>query len=97
MNRYAFSYQMSDDVALIRETVPQHVEYWKTLDLPDYIGGPLADRSGGLITFSAEGDEVAGRLASGDPFVKTGAISEYRVRQWMVEPAAGAQSRSGGL
>jgi len=85
VTRYAFSYSMSDDVALIRETVPQHVNYWKMLDLPDYIGAPFADRSGGLITFSAADDEVAGRLAASDPFVKTGAVTEYWVRQWMVE------------
>jgi len=83
MARYAFSYLMSDDVALIRETVPRHVEYWNALELPDYIGGPYSDRSGGLITFSAQDDEVAGRLASGDPFVKTGAVTDYRVRQWI--------------
>ena len=90
MTRYAFSYLMSDDVALIRETVPLHVEYWKTLDLPDYIGGPFADRSGGLITFSAADDEVAGKLAAGDPFVKTGAVTEYQVGQWMVEKREGS-------
>lgn len=52
--RPAYFYFMKNDPDRIRSVVPLHVEYWKGSGLEGYMGGPFADRSGGLITFEAE-------------------------------------------
>jgi hypothetical protein len=44
--------------------------YWRALALPEYLGGPLADRSGGLITFEAGSAAEAERFVADDPFVR---------------------------
>lgn len=85
MNTYVFFYLMGDSPDRIRETVPLHVAYWEGLGLPDYAGGPFADRSGGLITFSAASDAEAERMASGDPFIGAGVIARRWLKQWIVE------------
>jgi hypothetical protein len=48
MSRFVYFYIMKDTKAEIREAVPRHVAYWKSLKLDDHLGGPFADRSGGL-------------------------------------------------
>lgn len=37
-----------------------------------YLGGPFADRSGGLITFEASSRERAERMTAHDPFAHAG-------------------------
>ena len=74
MNRYAFYYLMKADRDRVCNTVPHHIEYWKSLAPPDYKGGPFADRSGGLITFSASSETEAERIVSQDPFVNADAL-----------------------
>lgn len=85
MNRYAFFYLMNDAQQMIREAVPRHVAYWNGLGLPDYAGGPFADRSGGLITFSAPSQADAESIVAKDPFVIEGLIATQWLKQWVVE------------
>jgi uncharacterized protein YciI len=49
------------------------------------MGGPFADRSGGLITFEAESTEEATRIIMNDPFVSEDLLEDKWVREWMVE------------
>jgi hypothetical protein len=38
----------------IQQIVPLHVEYWGKYKSKNYLGGPFADRSGGLIIFDQQ-------------------------------------------
>jgi uncharacterized protein YciI len=93
--RFVFCYQMTEDAATIRETVPAHVTYWTEAALDHYLGGPFADRSGGLITFAASDLERATRIAESDPFVLRSLVRDWWIREWLVETpsAAGADAR----
>jgi uncharacterized protein YciI len=84
MNQYAFFYFMKDDSQRIRDTAPRHADYWKTLAPPDYMGGPFADRSGGLITFSAPDEAEAERVVSEDPFVIADVLTQSWLKPWDV-------------
>jgi uncharacterized protein YciI len=57
----------------------------KGLDLPDYLGGPFAERSGGLITFEARSVEETEQLAADDPFVREGLLASRWLKEWNVE------------
>jgi hypothetical protein len=49
--RFAYFYLMRDEPDRVRATVPKHVSHWRSLGLTGYVGGPFADRTGGLIMF----------------------------------------------
>lgn len=83
MPRFIFSYTMTDDAAGIRATVPAHVAYWNESGVKDYLGGPFADRTGGLITFSASGPEEASEVVDRDPFLAAGVIRDRWVKEWL--------------
>lgn len=85
MGRFCYFYMMNDAVAEIRETAPRHVSYWQQLQLDDYIGGPFADRSGGLICFSAESLNAARQIVTGDPFLKSGLLESWWLKEWLPE------------
>jgi uncharacterized protein YciI len=85
MGRFVYFYIMKGADAKIRETVPRHVAYWKSLKLDDYLGGPFADRSGGLISFSAEGFDAARVIGNGDPFVEDHLLLHSRIKEWIPE------------
>ena len=57
--KFAYFYFMKKEPEKIRQIAPQHVEYWQELNLEGYLGGPFSDRSGGLITFSADNIDQA--------------------------------------
>jgi uncharacterized protein YciI len=65
--------------------VPAHVRYWQNANLDGYVGGPFADRLGGLITFLATSLEQAERIVSGDPFVLEDLIIEKWLKEWLPE------------
>lgn len=69
MSRFVFFYAVKEEPEEIRDAVPAHVSYWKDLELNDYVGGPFADHSGGLICFSAATVADAEEAVSNDPFV----------------------------
>lgn len=83
--RIAYFYWMKDDPDRVRTVAPEHAAYWRDLGLPGYLGGPLADRSGGLITFQADSLESAERLVAADPFVRDELLEGSVVKQWMPE------------
>jgi hypothetical protein len=80
--RYVYVYSMVDDPARVGSVGPLHAEYWHSLDLASYAGGPFADRSGGLITFVAEGPAGADAAVAGDPFVREGLLTRYSLHEW---------------
>ena len=83
--RFAYFYLMADDPARVRATVPRHVAHWHDLGLAGYLGGPFADRTGGLITFQADDDQQAQRAVDTDPFVQEGLLKAHWLKQWTPE------------
>jgi hypothetical protein len=83
--RIAYLYWMKDDPDRVRTIAPQHASYWRDLGLPGYVGGPFADRSGGLITFEAGSLEAAERIVAADPFVREELLDSSVLKQWMPE------------
>ena len=49
------------------------------------MGGPFADRSGGLITFETDDIETATKTAMNDPFVLENLIEDKWIKEWVVE------------
>ncbi len=82
--RFVNFYFMKGDPAKIREVAPKHAEYWKSLGLDGYIGGPFADRSGGMITFVADSMEKAENIVMKDPFVRENLIGSKWIKEWAV-------------
>ena len=85
MKRFAFFYFMKNEPEKIGQNVAAHIEHWKVSELPDYLGGPFSDRSGGLISFSAESAEKAESMVQGDPFVSAGLLAQKWLKEWSVE------------
>lgn len=85
MKRFAFVYLMQDEPERVADIAPKHVEYWQNLSLPEYDGGPFADRSGGLITFAAENYEVAADFAREDPFMHENLLDQCWLKEWVIE------------
>jgi uncharacterized protein YciI len=83
MRKYAFIYFLREDIDTIRGSLGQHVRYWKSLELDHYVNGPFADRSGGLIVFSSDSPEKAGRIIAEDPLLKAGAVDQYWLKEWI--------------
>ncbi|MGZ4589915.1 MAG: YciI family protein [Actinomycetes bacterium] len=83
--RYVYFYFMGADAERVRATAPEHAAHWHDLGLDDYLGGPFEDRTGGLITFRAEGAAQAESAVATDPFVRDGLVETYWVKQWSPE------------
>ncbi len=83
--QYAYFYLMRADGAGVPEAVPDHVAHWRALGLDDYSGGPFEDRTGGLITFRAEGTSRAEQAVETDPFVRRGLVEAYWLKRWLPE------------
>jgi uncharacterized protein YciI len=89
---FVYVYSMAHDPSRVRSVAPHHAVYWHGLNLADYRGGPFADRSGGLITFLADGLGQAEATVAGDPFVCEGLLEHYSVNEWQpVEPSSAAR------
>ena len=84
--RFLFFYLMNDDKNAIRSTARDHAQYWHSLELPYYEGGPFEDRSGGLIVFESDSLVEARRYVSGDPFVEHDLLSATWLKQWSNQP-----------
>jgi len=82
--RFAFFYFMKKEPEKIKAVVPLHIDYWHKLELNKYLGGPFADRSGGMITFEAESIEKAEEIANNDPFVSRDLLESRWIKEWIV-------------
>lgn len=72
----------------IKDSVPAHVEYWKSKRIEQYQGGPYSDRGGGLIIFAASDLGKAIRIIKQDPFLKNDIIEQ----KWIERMAAGVMN-----
>jgi uncharacterized protein YciI len=85
VKRFLYFYLMRNMPEAIRQVVPQHVQYWQSRDLPNYMGGPFVDRSGGLITFATDSQDEAQRVIADDPFVREQLIEQSWIKEWLIE------------
>lgn len=83
--RFIYFYFNRNEPEKIREVVPVHVQYWKSADLKSYLGGPFADHSGGLISFTAQNLEEATEIILRDPFIQENLIEQKWIKEWMPE------------
>ena len=83
--RFIYFYCNRAEPERIRQVVPAHVQYWRVSDLKEYLGGPFADRSGGLISFVASSLEEAMEIILQDPFILEDLIAEKWIKEWIVE------------
>lgn len=83
--RFVYFYFMVDSPDRVRTVAPAHAAYWRQLALPEYVGGPFADRSGGLITFAADTPARAEQLVADDPFAREDLLQRHWVKEWMVD------------
>ncbi len=83
--RFVYFYFMKQEPGRIQPAVPWHVAYWKKCNLQEYLGGPFADRSGGLITFEEKSMAEATRIIMGDPFVSEDLLEDKWIKEWIVE------------
>ena len=83
--RFAYVYLMAENPDRVRAVAPQHAAYWQGLNLPNYLGGPFADHSGGLITFDAHSAQEAEQLAGDDPFVREELLTSRWLKEWHIE------------
>jgi uncharacterized protein YciI len=82
MRKFAFFYFTASDSDRLAGVIPQHVEHWDAHRSPGYIGGPFADRSGGLIVFEAEDLVAAEKIVRRDPFVGADLLVQSWLKEW---------------
>jgi uncharacterized protein YciI len=83
--RFLYFYLMRDASDRVRAVAPEHAAYWRELGLPDYLGGPFVDRSGGLITFEVASADEAERLVADDPFEQVDLLERRWLKEWMID------------
>jgi len=83
MKTYMFMYILADEIDKIKKNLGQHVGYWKGLDLEYFKNGPFADKSGGLIIFSAADDDAAEEIISRDPILFDKTVDHYWLKEWV--------------
>ncbi len=83
--RFLYFYFNRNQPEKIGQAIPAHVQYWNTANLRCYMGGPFADRTGGLITFIVPNLEEAEEIVQQDPFVMEDLIDQMWIKEWIVE------------
>lgn len=83
--RFVYFYFNRSEQEKIRQVVPAHVQYWKAANLKGYMGGPFADRTGGLISYVASSLQEAIEIIQQDPFILQDLIAEKWIKEWIVE------------
>jgi uncharacterized protein YciI len=91
--RFLYFYFNRTEPEKIRQVVPAHVQYWQSKNLEGYMGGPFADRTGGLISFVASSLDEATKIIQLDPFVLEDLIDQKWIKEWILEPPANASSQ----
>ena len=79
---FVYFYRMTSDQDAVRRTAASHAAYWNELALAGYAGGPFADRSGGLILFTARNDDQARDLVDHDPFRRAELLETMWLKEW---------------
>ena len=82
---FVYFYFNRNEPEKIRQVVPTHVQYWKAANMKGYMGGPFADRTGGLISFVASSLQEATEIVQQDPFILQDLIAEKWIKEWIVE------------
>jgi uncharacterized protein YciI len=85
VKHFLYFYLMRKTSDAIRQLASAHIQYWQSRDLPDYMGGSFADRSGGLITFTATSLDDAQQIIMDDPFVHEQLIEQSWIKEWLIE------------
>lgn len=83
--RFLYFYLMKDQPDAVRVAPLEHAAYWHSMGLDHYLGGPFADRSGGLITFEAVSSAEAEQLVADDPFPQRGLIEQSWLKEWKLD------------
>ena len=83
MKTFVFMYILTDEIEVVKRSLGLHIKYWKGLDLAYYKNGPFADKSGGLITFSAVDKKEAEDIVSKDPLLIEKAVADYWIKEWV--------------
>lgn len=83
--RVVYFYLMKDARDRVQATAPRHAAYWRELGLREYLGGPFADRSGGLITFQANSAVEAEGLVANDPFLAEDLLEHHWMKEWLLD------------
>lgn len=108
---YLLFYEVADDYVSRRAKFrEEHLEKaWKASDRGELLlGGALANPvDGAVLLFKGDSPEVAEKFAQADPYVKSGAVKRWYVREWTTvagdgastpikpKPVAGPEGRSG--
>lgn len=85
IHRFLYFYFNRNKPEKVRQVIPAHVQYWKSVRPKDYMGGPFADRSGGLITFVASNLDEATEVILQDPFILEDLIEQKWIKEWSPE------------
>ncbi|HEX6270545.1 MAG TPA: YciI family protein [Anaerolineales bacterium] len=83
--RFIYFYFNRNEPEKVGEVVRAHVDYWKTVNPKGYMGGPFADRTGGLISFTASSMEEATEIILQDPFILADVIDRKWIKEWVPE------------
>lgn len=83
--RVPYFYLMTKAPDRVRAAAPEHAAYWRELKLDGYLGGPFADRSGGLITFQTDSAAQAQALVANDPFLRERLLERHWVKEWLLD------------
>ena len=85
IHRFLYFYFNRNEPEKIRQVVPAHAQYWKAANLNGYMGGPFADRTGGLISFVTSSWEAATAIVQQDPFILNDLIDQKWIKEWIPE------------
>lgn len=83
--QFVYFYFNRNEPEKIGQVVPAHVQYWKTANLKEYMGGPFGDRTGGLISFAAASLQHATGIILQDPFILEDLIEQKWIKEWFLE------------
>jgi uncharacterized protein len=81
--KYVVMYEMAADaLPKIREHFPAHRAWWGEFQEQGTLLaiGPFSDATGALGVFSTR--EAADKYVAGDPFVTSGAVGRWTIREW---------------